>query len=360
MSQNSVTSIWSGSVSSLAVICSSRRPVRRPMSTNFGPCGGASRALTSWSGVMFLRRTNVPCWSDPVRPRSTEMNTNARLSASRPGRLELGGDGPGRVALLDQELDLGRLLRDRRGQRRAELLGHDVLDERQLEGRRIVVGDAHDRVGDGGPQRGQRDRQDDHREDEGEDQELEQPDDAAAGTPAAATARGHGLGELGDRFGGVGVRIVGTGLRSAAVPGASAGADRHRLISWGSGRRGMDERTSGSCVELVLEDDRRRLAIDPRAIGVALGLARRSARPAAFHRPEAGLGEVAAQPLVAECDREPECTLHRVRPRSGEGRLRSLVARGLERQPDDQLVDVVPIDHDARAPAHRRRDRDRA
>ncbi len=29
---------------------------------------------------MFLRRRNVPCWSWPVRPRLTAMNTNARAS----------------------------------------------------------------------------------------------------------------------------------------------------------------------------------------------------------------------------------------------------------------------------------------
>ena len=117
------------------------------------------------------------------------------------------------------------------------------------------------------------------------------------------------------------------GLGRAAVPGASAGADRHRWFSWGSGGRGMDERRPGTCVELVLEDDGGGLAIDPRPIGIALGLARRSAGPTTLHRAETGLGEMAAQPFVAECYRNPEPDGHGVRPGPGQGRLRTLRAR---------------------------------
>ncbi len=45
--------------------------------------GGASNADTSCSGVMFLRSTNVPCWSAPVSSRSLAMKMNARGSRIR-------------------------------------------------------------------------------------------------------------------------------------------------------------------------------------------------------------------------------------------------------------------------------------
>ena len=158
--------------------------------------------------------------------------------------LELHGDRLGRVALLDQELDLGGLRRDRLGQRGAQVLGDDVLDEGQLERGRVVLRDRHDRVADDRPEDRQGDRQHDRGEDEREDEELQEPDQpvpATATVPATARARDR-LRVLGDRFGRVGVGIVRPRIRGPAVPRASAGADRHRLLSWGSWGRGMDER----------------------------------------------------------------------------------------------------------------------
>ena len=193
---------------------------------------------------MFLRRMNVPCWSDPVRFLLGRDEHERPAVPDQSVRLELCGDRARGIALLDQEFDLGRILRHGRGQGRAELLGDDVLDERQLERGRIVLGDAHDRVGDGRAKCGESDTQHDRGQDDREDQELQQADDAATGSStAAATPAWHGLGVLGDRLGRVCVRIVWGGPRRAAVPGASAGADRHRLVSWGSGGRGMDERS---------------------------------------------------------------------------------------------------------------------
>ena len=56
-------------------------------------------------------------------------------------------------------------------------------------------------------------------------------------------------------------------------------------------------------VELVLQDDRGRLAVHPLAVGAALGGRRRAAGTAALHRPQALLGAMARQALVAERDR---------------------------------------------------------
>ena len=159
----------------------------------------------------------------------------------QPLALEAHRDGLGRVARFDQELDLRGIRRRRRGQGRAQVLAHDVRHERQLEHRRVVVRHGHHGRADRGSQGGQGDRQDDRGEDQREDQELEEADQPATPAPAAALARDR-LRELGDRVGRVGVWIVRGGRGRAAVPGASAGADRHRWFSWGSGGRGMDER----------------------------------------------------------------------------------------------------------------------
>ena len=86
----------------------------------------------------------------------------------------------------------------------------------------------------------------------------------------------------------------------AIIPWASAGADRHARFSvWSLGSR-QGRSDPGPCVEFILEDDRRRLAIDARPVGVALGSRRGSARPAPLHRTEPVLGEVTGQALVAK------------------------------------------------------------
>ena len=72
-----------GIVSSLAVICSSRRPVRSAMSM-YGVAPGFSSAVTSWSGVIDFRRMNVPDRSWLARSRSTASSTNERRSARKP------------------------------------------------------------------------------------------------------------------------------------------------------------------------------------------------------------------------------------------------------------------------------------
>jgi len=92
-------------------------------------------------------------------------------------------------------------------------------------------------------------------------------------------------------------------------------------------------------VELVLEDDRRGLAVDPGTIPVSLGPSRGTTRSAPFHRPQASLGKVAGEALVAERDRQvgSEQRPQGGCPVSGQGRLPPFVAGGFERQADDQL-----------------------
>ena len=86
------------------------------------------------------------------------------------------------------------LARHRGRQGRPEVLADDVLDERQGEGGRVVLGEGHDRAGDDRPERGQGHGQDDHGEDEREDQELQQADDAVAAAATAAAPRDRGTG----------------------------------------------------------------------------------------------------------------------------------------------------------------------
>ena len=60
------------------------------------------------------------------------------------------------------------------------------------------------------------------------------------------------------------------------------------------------------CVELVLEDDRGGLAVDPGAMRIALGSRRRPAGPAPFHRAHPQLGEMARQTLVPKGYRQSQ------------------------------------------------------
>ena len=141
-------------------------------------------------------------------------------------------------------------------------------------------------------------------EHEREDRNLSRP-------PSAAAARHRRRGRSGrrrgsaptirrDDVGRVRVRVVRMRLRGAGIAGASAGADRHAWLSEWSLGPGQGRAGPGACVELVLEDDRGRLAVDAGPIGVALGLAS-AARPTdPLHRTEAVLGEVAGQALVAK------------------------------------------------------------
>ena len=130
------------------------------------------------------------------------------------------------------------------------------------------------------------------------------PPDPPPAVAAAAVGRGSTIG--GTDVGGIGVGVVWVRVRGTVDP---AGVRRSgsscallRVIA-GSGQGRADP---GPCVELILEDDRRRLAVDPGPIGVALGLARRAAGPAALHRTQAALGEVAGQALVAEGYRQSQ------------------------------------------------------
>ena len=103
----------------------------------------------------------------------------------------------------------------------------------------------------------------------------------------------------------------------------------------------------GPGVQLVLEDDRGGLAVDPLALGAPLRGGWRAAGPAALHRPKALLGAMAAQALVAERDRPAGERRNVGGPGARRVDHRSLDARRLERQPDHQLQVV-------RAPAARR------
>lgn len=94
-------------------------------------------------------------------------------------------------------------------------------------------------------------------------------------------------------------------------------------------------------VELVLENDRRGLAVDPRTVRLSLRTRWRAAGPAAFHRPDTLLREVARQSLVPERYPDAEPRADRIDPRPGDLGLTALAPRGLERQPDDDLGDVL-------------------
>ena len=182
---SSAASVWS-----LAVICSRRRPVRSAMST-YGTGGGASSALTSWSGVMFLRRTNVPAGARRSGRGRSAMKTNARRSASKPSSSSRVGDR------------LRACRRPRRGTRpgpgrsRPEWSGPSprfsaTMSATNGSWRAAGLSSArrHDRAADDGPQDRQGDRQHDRRQDQREDEELEEADQPVPATTAVRRRRG--------------------------------------------------------------------------------------------------------------------------------------------------------------------------
>ena len=267
------------------------------------------------------------------------MKTNARLSPRKPCASRRAAIVSRRVPVLDEELDLRGIGRSRRRQGGPEVLGHDVAHEGQLQRGRIVLGDAHDRAGDHRTERGQPHGQHDRRQDEGEDQELEQSptgrrrdlprDRRDRAGPAPRTRARSRSRRRPDRTGGPASHGRPVGVRRSGSSCAGL------LGVWAAGG-GRTE--PGSCVELVLEDDGRCLAIDPRPMGVALGLARRPTGSAPLHRAEAGFGEVAAQALVAQCNRKSQSRWPARRPRlwsrrPADLRLRMLRAAARRRGP---------------------------
>ena len=255
---------------------------------------------------MFLRSRNVPACSFDSMPRSLASRTNARESRRSPSRSQAGRDRRGGVALLHDELDLRRVARGRLGHRRADVLAHDVVDERQLERGGVVGRPAEDRAVDQRPEGGDGDEQHDRRRGParragtGRTRRCRGRRLRPAVAPAA-TAAARRLDVLRQVRGRVGVWVVGMGLGAASIPRASAGADRHVLLSGVSiGGSGHGRTESRPCVELILEDDRGGLPIHAGPVGVALGLRGRPARPAALHRTEAVLRELARQALVAK------------------------------------------------------------
>ncbi len=175
-----------------------------------------------------------------------EQDERARV-AEEALALQAGRDRGRGVALLHDELDLGRVARGRLGHRRADVLAHDVVDERQLERRGVVGRPAEDRAVDQRPEGRDGDDQHDPGEDQREEQEPDEPAHAVAAAVRAAvapsaTAAARRL-VLRQVRGRVGIRVVGMGLWAATIPRASAGADRHVLLSGVSTvARGMDER----------------------------------------------------------------------------------------------------------------------
>ena len=120
-------------------------------------------------------------------------------------------------------------------------------------------------------------------------------------------------------------------MESVAYASGSTGVPAGHARPWGVRRSGSScagllgvvcasggRTAAGACVELVLEDDGGGLAIHTGPVGVALGPARRTAGSSPFHGSESGLGEVAGQPLVAECYRKTDPDRQRLAPGAGE------------------------------------------
>src|SRR5688572_10729575 len=119
------------------------------------------------------------------------------------------------------------------------------------------------------------------------------------------------------------VHIWAVGVRHEGA--RPSGYSRAGLRSLGSGGRAVLYRGSG--IEFVLEDDRRRLTIDPRAVRLALGAGRRSAGSTVLHGPQPLLGKVARKPLVAHGERQVKRRGDVLRPGFGELGLRPVFAR---------------------------------
>ena len=201
-----------------------------------------------------------------------------------------------------------RARRDRSGPRPGP--PDEIGDEGQLEGARILRRVVDDRLADQRPEDGQRGDQDDG----GQDDDEQEP--AGPGRPGRCRRDPRWSSDPA-RCGG---RRPVAGRRR---PGVVIVVDRDRHPGDGPGERpdsrnprpGLRRRAGsrrlessrarpGPGVELVLEDDRGCLAVDPGPMGRPLGGAGRSARPAALHRTDPALGDVAGQPLVPEVDRD--------------------------------------------------------
>src|SRR5690348_9456967 len=91
-------------------------------------------------------------------------------------------------------------------------------------------------------------------------------------------------------------------------------------------RAGPSLTLGGTRVELVLQDDRRGLAVDAGPPGSALVAGRWPPGPATFHRADALLGEMTGQALVTIPDRRSNGWPDRLHPGPGGPCLAPLVA----------------------------------
>ena len=233
------------------------------------------------------------------------MKTNARRIHQESLLGQSRGDLAGGVAIGHDELRLTGLRRRRIGHRLAEVLADQVLDERQVQGAGVVGRPVDDRAGHDRTQDRQGHRQNDDREDADEHGQPDEPAEPEAPAtarglrrPTAGAWQGRSATAIDDRLGCRGVvllvdvdadEVVATVARPAAAANRHPSAARER---------------PGAGIELVLQDDRGRLAVDPRPVDVALGSRRRAARATAFHRSQALFGEMAGETLIAERDRQ--------------------------------------------------------
>ena len=239
----------------------------------------------------------------------------------RPSDAEPGPDRGGRVTVLDDEFDLGRS-RTEAGVVSAAPRSSRTRSFTNGSCRAAGFSAAQDRtvVLKIGPQGRQRHDHDDRREDEGEDEELDQAHRAVR----AAAARAAGSARSGPDPAPRPRPPSRTRLRHTGGPGISGRAGLRRsgrssaglLGVWGPGH---GRTTSGPCVEFILEDDGRRLAIHAGPIGVALGLGGRPTRSAALHRTETCLGQVTGQPFVPEGNRNRQDRQDGLGPGSASG-----------------------------------------
>src|SRR5262245_2656162 len=100
----------------------------------------------------------------------------------------------------------------------------------------------------------------------------------------------------------------------------------------------------GAGIELILEDDRRRLAIDSGPPGLPLGAGRWAPRPSPFHRADALFGTMAGQSFITIPDGSDPGLQDRVDPLPRAGRLTPLPARHVDGQADDDLAHLVLVD----------------